>query len=238
MRARITFDPELVLFDLDGTLVDSARDLAAAADQMMTELGEAPPGESAVRRFVGNGIDRLVHRCLTGELHRDASPARFADARERFMAAYTVHNGRHSRLYPGVAEGLDAAERHGARLGCVTNKSRRFTEPLLEGLGLAGRFQVLVCGDSTARRKPDPEPLRHALQAQGVSADRALLVGDSDNDVRAARGAGMAVVCVSYGYNHGRDIADSAPDLVIDGLAELDGLLHRRPGERAGIDSR
>jgi phosphoglycolate phosphatase len=229
----VALDPELVLFDLDGTLVDSATDIAAAADDMMRALQRPAPGEERVRAWVGNGIERLVHRCLTGDMHADAAPALLDRAMALFHDAYTRHNGLHSRLYPGVTEGLAAAEAHGARLGCVTNKSRRYTEPLLRGLGLLSRFQVLVCGDTAAQRKPDPAPLLHALAAMELAARRALLVGDSESDVRAARAAGMPVVCVSYGYNHGRDIADSSPDAVLDTLAELGEVL-RRGGSEAG----
>jgi len=213
--------PRLVLFDLDGTLVDSVRDLARAADDMLTDLGLGTVGEERVRAFVGNGLERLVHRCLTGDMRRDADDALFRRALRRFGERYEEHNGRHSMLYAGVAQGLDAASACGAALGCVTNKSVRFAEPLLQRFGIRERFSVVVGGDTTAHKKPHPEPLLFAARSVGVPAADTLLVGDSDNDVGAARAAGMAVVCVSYGYNHGRDIADSAPDAV---LASLDGL--------------
>ncbi len=217
--------PELVLFDLDGTLVDTVRDLAAAANGMLAALGRPPAGEARVRTFVGNGVERLVHRCLTGALDGEADAVLFESALALFMTHYARHNGRHSTVYDGVEAGLAAAEAAGARLGCVTNKPRRFTEPLLERLSLLQRFQVVVSGDTTARRKPDPEPLLYALTVLGVARERTLLVGDSDNDVRAARAAGIPVVCVRYGYNHGRDIADSRPDAVLDSLSDLRHVL-------------
>jgi len=217
--------PALVLFDLDGTLVDSVHDLAHAAHDMMRAIGRAPPGTAQVRTWVGDGIERLVHRCLTGDMYADAPATEFAAAMTLFMASYDKHNGEHSTVYDGVAQGLAAARAAGARLGCVTNKSRRFTEPLLARLGLADHFDVVVSGDTTPRKKPHPDPLLHAAAAVGVAPHATLLVGDSQNDVRAARAAGMRVMCVSYGYNHGHDIRDAAPDAVMDSLAELAGLL-------------
>jgi phosphoglycolate phosphatase len=217
--------PALVLFDLDGTLVDSVHDLAAAADDTMRALGRAPPGEANVRTWVGNGIERLVHRCLTGDMHADAPAAEFDAAMSRFMHCYERRNGECSSVYAGAVQGLAAARAAGARLGCVTNKSHRFTAPLLSRLGLAHWFDVVVSGDTAARKKPHPDPLLHAAAALGVAPADTLLVGDSENDVRAARAAGMRVLCVSYGYNHGRDIRDACPDAVLDSLAELAGLL-------------
>ncbi len=219
------FAPQLVLFDLDGTLVDSVKDLASAAQQTMNSLGHAPPDIGKVREYVGNGIERLVHRCLTGRMNADAAPEQFERAIERFMADYEQHNAKHSTVYAGVPEGLDAIARSGVRMGCVTNKSARFTSPLLEALGLAKYFELVVCGDTTAHKKPHPAPLIYALGRSSLTPEQALFVGDSSNDVLAARAARMPVVCVNYGYNHGRDIADSRPDAVLDSLVDLPPLL-------------
>lgn len=225
--------PALVLFDLDGTLVDSVHDLARAADDTMRALGRASPGEASVREWVGNGIERLVQRCLSGDMHADAPAADFDAAMALFLAFYEQHNGEHTTVYDGVAQGLAAADAAGARLGCVTNKSSRFTAPLLERVGLAHWFDVVVSGDTTARKKPDPDPLLHAAATLGISPTDTLMVGDSENDVRAARAAGMRVICVSYGYNHGRDIHEARPDAVLDSLAELGALLACTSSSRA-----
>lgn len=219
------FSPQLVLFDLDGTLVDSVKDLAGAAQQMMSSLDHVPPDLGKVREYVGNGIERLVHRCLTGQMGGDAAVEEFEPAMELFMVAYEQHNTKHSTVYAGVLEGLEAVAGSGVRMGCVTNKSRRFTSPLLEALDLAGYFELVVCGDTTAHKKPHPAPLNYALERSSLTPEQALFVGDSSNDVLAARAARMPVVCVNYGYNHGRDIADSQPDAVLDSLAELSHLL-------------
>jgi phosphoglycolate phosphatase len=217
--------PRLVLFDLDGTLVDSVRDLARAADDMLADLGLAAVSEERVRAYVGNGIERLVHRCLTADMQRDADTHLFTRALRRFQERYEQHNGRHSMLFDGVLQGLDAAAAFGADLGCVTNKPARFTEPLLERFGIRSRFSVVVSGDTTAHKKPHPQPLLFAARTRGVCASDTLVVGDSANDVRAARAAGMRVVCVSYGYNHGLDIADSNPDAVLANLGALSTVL-------------
>ena len=217
--------PLLVLFDLDGTLVDSVRDLARAAQDMLAELGRSGIDESCIRSYVGNGVERLVHRCLTSDMQHDAEPRLFARALDCFNERYRVHNGLHSRLYDGAVDGLDAAAACGAKLGCVTNKPSAFAEPLLARFGLLERFDVVVGGDTTPHKKPHPEPLLHAARVLGTEPGDTLLVGDSDTDVRAARAAGMTVACVSYGYNHGRDIAESAPDAVLSDLGKLASLL-------------
>lgn len=225
MRHTINLAPQLVLFDLDGTLVDSVKDLAAAADQMMLALARVPPGVDCVRDYVGNGIERLVHRCLTGDLAANAPAREFDRALGLFMTLYEQHNATHSTLYPGVIEGLEASASSVPHLGCVTNKSQRFTQPLLDALGLADYFELVVCGDTTAHKKPHPAPLLYAAEFFAVTPSQVLFVGDSANDVQAARAAQMAVVCVNYGYNHGQDIAESKPDAVLQSLVELRALL-------------
>jgi phosphoglycolate phosphatase len=219
------FDPEMVLIDLDGTLVDSVPDLTRSVDAMMAALDRPPRGEAAVRDWVGNGVERLVKRALIGALDGEPEPADYERAYPIFLALYAAHNGERSRLYPGVREGLDALAARGLKLGCVTNKAACFTEPLLAALGVADRFGIIISGDTLPEKKPSPLPLLHAAEHFGVAPAAALMVGDSISDVKAARAAGFPVVCVSYGYNHGQDIREAAPDAVIDALAELDGLL-------------
>ncbi|WP_295883446.1 phosphoglycolate phosphatase [uncultured Thiohalocapsa sp.] len=219
------FGPKMVLIDLDGTLVDSVPDLTHSVDAMMTELGRPPHGEAAVRNWVGNGVERLVKRALTGTLDGEPDPADFDRAYPIFLERYTAHNGEHSRLYPGVAEGLELLAARGMQVGCVTNKAAQFTEPLLAALGVAAHFGIIISGDTLPEKKPSPLPLLHAAEHFGVAPAASLMVGDSISDVKAARGAGFPVVCVSYGYNHGLDIRDAGPDAVIDSLAELAGLL-------------
>ncbi len=219
------FAPQLVLIDLDGTLVDSVPDLTRSVDAMMAALGRPPRGEAAVRNWVGNGVERLVKRALTGTLHDEPEPADFDRAYPIFLQRYAVHNGERARLYPGVRDGLAALADRGVHLGCITNKAARFTEPLLAALGVSEHFGIVLSGDSLPEKKPSPRPLLHAAAHFGIAPADALMVGDSISDVKAARAAGFPVVCVSYGYNHGLDIRSAGPDAVVDSLAELDELL-------------
>jgi phosphoglycolate phosphatase len=216
--------PACVMFDLDGTLVDSALDLTVAVDQMLQALGRRPVGEAQVRQWVGNGAQMLVRRALTGESHSAAEAVDaelFQTAYELFLSAYTQSNGRYSRLYPGAAALLGHLRRAGVPLALVTNKPIAFTLPLLKTLQIEHYFDPVLGGDSLAKKKPDPLPLLNVLNTLGCPPERALMVGDSRNDVAAARAAGCPVICVSYGYNHGEPVANGSPDRVVDNLAEL-----------------
>ncbi len=215
----------MVLIDVDGTLVDSVPDLAYCVGEMMRSLGREPWSEEKVRTWVGNGVERLVKRALTGEMETEPDPALYARALPVFLDCYAENTAERSKLYPGVREGLEGLRGLGLRLGAVTNKAERFTLPLLRDLGIGDYFQIVVSGDTLPRKKPDPAPLLHAAERLGADPRESLMVGDSRSDVKAARAAGFAVVCVSYGYNHGEDIRLERPDAVIDSLAELPGLL-------------
>lgn len=210
-----------VLFDLDGTLVHSAPDLAAAVNRMLRDLGHAEQPMEKVITWVGNGMTRLVKRALTGDMLGEPEHDLFERALALFKQHYAEQLSVLTRPYAGVVAALDALAAGGFALGCVTNKPAMFTEPLLRKLGLEKYFRAIVSGDTTLARKPDPTPLHHACAALGVTPAQALLVGDSANDVQAARNAGMPVICVSYGYNHGRDVRELAPDAVVDSLVEV-----------------
>ena len=214
-------DPQLILIDLDGTLVDSVPDLTWAVDRTMEALGQPTHGEDKVRDWVGNGIERLVKRALTDDLWAEPEQAEYDRAYPVFFDFYHQANGRYSRLFPGVDEGLQALSNAGYTLACVTNKAEAFTLPLLESLGIREFFKLVVSGDTLAQKKPEPEPLWHAADQLGVARERALMVGDSAHDVEAARRAGFQVACVPYGYNHGNDIREARPDLMIDSLSDL-----------------
>ena len=221
--------PEFVGFDLDGTLVDSASDLAWCIDRTMPRFGIPPRGEALVRDWIGDGVQRLVERALTGESDARADPALLGEACAVFLDLYSEHGRDRSRVYPGVREGLAALRARGAALACITNKPHAPAVALLAHLGLLDAFALVLGGDSLARRKPDPLPLRHACAELGAAVERSVFVGDSVNDVTAARAAGMRVACVSYGYNHGRDISEAAPDAVVDSLDELAALCFGAP---------
>ena len=225
---------ELVAIDLDGTLVDSVADLHAAVVEMQRSLSlDAAPLE-AVRHWVGNGVERLVHRALTNAMDEEAPAATFEVALDGFEGAYARLNGHRSTLYPGVVEGLDWLGTLGVPLVCVTNKARRFSVPLLDALGIAGRFADHVAGDDVSRKKPDPAALLLAAERTGARPARAVLIGDSISDTGAARAAGFASIGVSYGYNHGRtmhELEDGLrPDVVIDSFSELPAAFERLAG--------
>lgn len=215
----------LVLFDLDGTLVHSLPDLAFSIDSMLADLGMAPRGEAAIRNWLGDGVDALVQRALVDGREEAPDSALLERAMPLFMDYYASNNGERSRPYPGARQLLEVLRNAGLQLGCVTNKSQAFTTPLLQRLGLYACFDCVISGDQVTHKKPHPEPLLTACRVLGVLSGEALFVGDSTNDVRAARAAGMAVVCVSYGYSRGEDIIDARPDALVDELSEVSTLL-------------
>ena len=219
--------PEMILIDVDGTLVDSVPDLAFCVDAMMAELGRAPRGETEVRKWVGNGVERLVQRALSGSLDGEPDVADFERAYPVFLELYAENTSKRSCLYPGVREGVDMLKAAGYPLGCVTNKAAQFTEPLLKDLGLYGDFSIVISGDTLPKKKPDPAPLLHAAEFFGCAPEAALMIGDSVSDVRAARAAGFRIICMSYGYNHGVDIRDAQPDAVVDRMTEILPLLDK-----------
>lgn len=206
-----------VLVDLDGTLLDTAPDLAAAANRMLAELGLPGRSVQEIATYIGKGVPVLVRRAL-GDAHH---------LQERalpiFERCYAEESGRQSVLYPGAREGIERMRARGLSLACVTNKPERFTRQLLERAGFA--FDVLVCGDHVARKKPDPEAVLLACERLRVAPREAVFIGDSQNDVDAARAAGCAVWCVPYGYNEGRPVP--ACDRVVATLAEAAGVISR-----------
>ncbi len=221
-----TYSPEMVLIDVDGTLVDSVPDLAYCVDEMLIKLGMEPHGEAAVRNWVGNGVVRLVERGLTNDLDGHPDPELFEKGMPIFNELYSVHHSDRSTLYPGVKEGLaflQAAKN--IKIGCVTNKAEAFTIPILKALGIHDEFEIIICGDTLEKKKPDPMPLLHACTELDVLPENSMMLGDSKSDVKAARAAGFSIICMSYGYNHGEDIRNYDPDEVIDSMTELTQLL-------------
>ena len=212
--------PQLVMFDLDGTLVDSVPDLAAAVDQMLAQQGRPPAGIERVRHWVGNGSPILVRRALAGSIdHAAVDDDDAARALDDFLQAYS---GSHAAttVYPGVKSLLQWLRSQDVALAVVTNKPERFVAPLLEEKGL-GAFDWIIGGDTLPVKKPDPAGLLQVMRDAGVSAESSLFVGDSRSDVLAARAAGVKVAAVTYGYNHGQPVAGENPDLLVDSLDVL-----------------
>ena len=213
------FPVAAVMFDLDGTLMDTAADLAEAANAMLAELHRPLRETDEIRLFLGRGIQDLVMRCLGADAEEEAGLIERAVA--SFRRHYAAVNGIHSEVYPGVVEALDRLSRRGIRLACVTNKATVFTEPLLVRKGLAGYFQAVVCGDTLPVKKPDPGMLWHACWLLGVMPAQSLMIGDSANDASAARAAGMPVLLLPYGYSEGVPVDMIESDGLISSATEI-----------------
>lgn len=218
---------EAVLFDLDGTLVDSVPDLTSAIDTMMAQLSLPLCGEEKVRSWVGDGVNALIYQALAHSSDNAPSDEMLALARPKFFIAYQENVCRFSQLYSGVTEGLKIIAELGIPMACVTNKPAVLAKPLLEALGIFHYFSVLVGGECVAKKKPAPEPLLMAANSLGFDIKSCIMVGDSSNDVLAASSAGCPVVCVPYGYNFGLDISQIEPDVIVEDIAELSGLLKK-----------
>jgi phosphoglycolate phosphatase len=217
--------PEMVLIDVDGTLVDSVPDLAWCVDAMMRDLGMQEHGEQKVRHWVGNGVERLVKRALIDNLDGEPDDVLYCKALPIFQDLYSENTSKRSCLYDGVLEALEFLKSTDIKMGCVTNKASQFTMPILEDMGVRDYFEIVICGDMVERKKPDPMPLLQAAEQMNADPAKSLMLGDSMSDVKAARAAGFDIVCMSYGYNHGVDIHDSNPDVVVDSMAEIKNII-------------
>jgi phosphoglycolate phosphatase len=202
---------KLVLFDLDGTLVDTAPDIADAVNAVRCERGLPPLPETWIRARIGHGARALL------------AQARLMDRIEDFARRYSACCGRRGCVYDGAGAALEALRGARVKLALLTNKEQRFARMVLEAHGLDGAFDLEICGDTLPAKKPDPITVRHALGALAVPASQALLVGDSPIDVQTARNAGVAVWAVRYGYG-GDGLERAQPDRLIDSLAEVAAL--------------
>ncbi len=221
MKVKFPLKIAAIAFDLDGTLVDTLPDLHEAGNRMLADLGRGPASPDAVRSYIGDGVDRLIKRLLTGEPSGEPDEKAFAAARTHFTRHYRTVLTRTSRPYPDVPETLDELRRRGFRLACVTNKPAAFTEPLLDALGLRLKLDLVLSGDTLPRKKPDPLPLQHCASSFGVETPQILLVGDSANDCLAARAARCPVVCVPYGYRGTLGLHDLDCDAIVASLGEI-----------------
>jgi phosphoglycolate phosphatase len=216
-----------VLFDLDGTLLDTASDIAYALNSALKERGMAAFPVAEVILMVGRGSPVLIERAIAAR-GKTFSEAERAAILERFFHYYGEREETgesEASPYPGAAQALRRLHEAGVRVAVVTNKHHRFASALMKGLGLWPWIDLIVGGDTCERRKPDPQPLLHACESLGIMAFGALMVGDSINDVTAARAAHIPVICVPYGYNEGRDPRTLDCDAMVETLAELPALL-------------
>jgi phosphoglycolate phosphatase len=215
----LSFAAKAVLFDLDGTLLDTVADLYAATNSMLADFDRPPVALEDIRAYVGRGIVNLVKRVLAGNLAAADDPAPPPDA---MMASFKRHlaivNGRATRPFSGVMEGLTALKAKGLPLGVVTNKLASFTQPLLERTGIAPFLSATVSGDQLPRTKPDPMPVIWLCGRLAVSPADAILIGDSAHDFHAGRAAGCQVWLVPYGYNEGQDVRSLACDAIVPSI--------------------
>lgn len=210
-----------VLFDLDGTLIDSAPDLAAAVNAVLASRGRPAHSVDAVRNMIGRGGWELVRSALGRDDNTGRDDHEVNTAYDEFREHYFACVDRDSVPFPGVEEVLATLQDRGLRLAVVTNKPAAFTEKLLEARGLAARFDIIVSGDTLPVMKPDPAPLLHAARHCRAVPQATVMVGDSIFDIDAARNAGMRSIWLSYGYCHGQDIDAAAPDVRLDHFGDI-----------------
>jgi len=221
-----------VLFDFDGTLVDSARDLAETLNRLLAEEGVAALSLEAVKDMIGDGVGKLVERGLSAV---GADPSRAPALTPRFLQLYEEHAARHTRPYPGVAEALEQLRHRGLRLGVVTNKPTGPTLEILKAFALARFFDAVVCGDTLPKRKPDPAPLLVAAARLEIAPAETIMVGDNYHDVAAARAAAMRVMIVTWGYLRGCS-EKLGVDCILQSFADLPQAIAAL-GRRAPRDS-
>ena len=218
------FDVSAIAFDLDGTLLDTLHDLAAAVNALLAELGRPALAPEVIRELVGKGMANLVRRAIAlsmGSVPESLNDATMAAALVRYQTHYAEQLGRATTPFPGLVDCLDRLRREGFALAIVTNKATRFVRPHLEHAGIADRFDVIIGGDDLPARKPDAGPLLHVAAAFHIAPSRLLMVGDSANDVVAARAAGCPVLVVPHGYREGRPVQDLDADGIVPTLAAV-----------------
>lgn len=223
--AGTNFPFDLVMFDLDGTLVATSGELADALNDTLVRWDLPPVEQTQVDRWIGHGATALLVQALAARQGARPSWVQqqpvFAAQAAAFGGFYLQRCGTRSHLYPGVLAAMQGLKNRGVRLAVLTNKEARYTQRVLDAHGLTPWLDLVVAGDTLAVRKPDPAVVAHCLAVCGVDASRALMVGDSATDVATARRAGVAVWAVPYGYNGGEPVAASGPDRVIETLAAL-----------------
>ncbi|NOL50776.1 phosphoglycolate phosphatase [Pelistega suis] len=211
---------QAVLFDLDGTLVDSVPDIAHAANAMLKAMSRETLPLADLRNFVGKGTAVLIKRALCAQLNYiEPEPALFEQAEAFFNTFYHQSNGTQSELYPNVLSGLARLQEKGLKLGIVTNKPEQFTLPLVQKTGLAPFFDIVVSGDTCALKKPHPDQLFYACQKLGVEVENTVFIGDSLNDTQAANAANMDVLVLPYGYNEGKSVQNLTVNAIVEDIS-------------------
>ena len=212
--------PQWLCFDLDGTLVDSAPDLASSLNHMLSKMQLTTANEEAVRSWIGNGALKLIQRALAHAGIDQPSDQQIKQAKTLFFSAYAENVAESTYCYPHCHNALQHLRTAAIRMACVTNKPRQFTLPLLRKLELDKYFSAIVCGDDLTAQKPDPAPVLAAIEQLKGSLEQGYMVGDSTTDMISARGAGVGAIYATYGYNRG-DSVDRFDPIRIDSLQEL-----------------
>lgn len=212
-----------IAFDLDGTLVDSVPDLAQALRMMMADLGNKPVSDDDVRNWIGNGAEIMVKRALSNNviINPELNESQALIALERFEYHYENNGHGKTLVYEGVEKTLSRLKSAGFIMGIVTNKPHQFVPEILKDLNLHHYFSDIIGGGTLATNKPSPEGLEYLRNKYQLSHKNMLMVGDSKNDILAAKNAGIASIGLSYGYNYGEPISDSNPDMVLDNFSQL-----------------
>jgi phosphoglycolate phosphatase len=211
----------LALFDLDGTLVDSAPDISHALNSALISSSLPAVGEQIVRSYIGEGAQRLVHRAITRQYEGVANINLYDQVSKKFLNNYAKNIFIKSKIYPKVEETLQELKIREIDLGCVTNKPYEFAISLLKAAGLFNYFAVVVGGDSLSKKKPNPAPIIYAIKKLGAKKKYTSMIGDSLTDLNAAKNAGVQSICVSYGYSGGIDLSTHNPDRIINSMEEL-----------------
>ena len=210
-----------IFFDLDGTLVDSAGDLATSVNHALSVIEKPMLDEKIIRSYIGNGADRLIHRAITRDYEGIADPELYQPAKSAFLKHYANNICTKSALYPGVEDVLQALREHSYQLACITNKPSQFTLPLLEALHVSDFFKVVLSGDSLNRKKPAPDQLQHAAEQLDIAPAQCLMIGDTNTDISAAMNCGMPAVFVTYGYGLAKDLDQRFSGPHIDRMPDL-----------------
>lgn len=217
----------VLIFDFDGTLIDSAGDLALAANQMLQQLDREPFAQSQFRQWIGNGARVMVQRALSGSTEVDPNlcPQTLEKALALFFDSYRQNACVNTCLYPGVLDTLTTLKDKGYVLVVATNKPIEFVDPINKALAIDHLFELNLGGDSLPWKKPDPRPLLHICEHFGITVNQAVMVGDSKNDILAAVAADMQSIGVTYGYNYGEDIGVYNPTHKVDHFDQILSLL-------------
>ncbi len=216
---------ELLIFDLDGTLINSIPDLTLAINKMLAHYNFSPLTIEQVTPFIGNGAKTLVNRALEKVTNQPVSADFLNEALAVFIPAYQSNVCEETFLYPHVLETLDYLQDQGYKLVICTNKPFRFVEPILEKLAIKKFFLQWVGEESLPEKKPQASPLLHLAKQMNTTPDKCLMIGDSKNDILAAQNARMDSIGLSYGYNYNENIADYKPTIVLESFSNLQGVL-------------